>query len=158
MFLNKRFHTDHKSIAMSAPMESALHGVAIKKLPIGKYIQAMRALDGVPALLLGEAFPECQTLPELLNALGQFDKDKMVRTAARLLTVVPEQACKLISGLLDIPEARLLDPASEDGLSPAQLAEILEAFWKVNDLSDFFGIVRRLTRRQSAPNTGFSAG
>lgn len=158
MFIHKLLHTEDKSLKMSAPMESTLHGVTIRKLPIGKYIQVMRTLDELPSLLLGEAFPECQTLPELIATLGKFDKKAMIDTTARLLTVVPAQACMIISKLLDIPEERLLDPAADDGLSPTELAEVLEAFWKANDLSDFFGVVRRLINQPSAQNTGSNAG
>lgn len=159
MLLSKLCRRVDKSLAMSAPPEYELHGVKIRKLPVGKYIQVMRTLDDLPELLLGEAFPECTNMGEAMGALVGLNQDKMTRIALRLLTVVPEQACRLLGGLLDIPPEALLDP--ERGLSPAELAEVVEAFWRANDLSAFFETVRRLSKHPEPAderNTGSSAG
>lgn len=158
MFIHKLLHREDKSLIMSAPRDYKLYGVTVRKLPVAKYIQVMRTLNDLPALLMGELFPECRTLPELISVLGQFDQEKMTATAVRLLTVVPVEACRVFNRLLDIPEERLLDPDAPDGLGLAELAEILEGFWKLNDLSDFFETVRRLTAKPDAQNIGFNAG
>ena len=58
--------------------------------------------------------------------------------------IAPKELCILLSSFLSIPEERLLDPECKDGLTPKELTDLLIAFYEVNDLSDFFGNVRRL--------------
>lgn len=158
MVLQKLLHRSNQSLSISAPKQFTLHGVAVRKLPVGKYVQVLRTLEDAPEIILGEAFPECDTTAELLKELSSLDKAGVLRLLSRLLAVVPEQVCRLLSGLLDIPENRLLDPAAPDALSLGELAEILEAFWNMNDMTGFFVTVRRLTTTADMKNTGSSDG
>lgn len=156
MFISKLLHKSDKSLRMSAPRPYELHGVTIRKLPVGKYLQVLRTLEDAPEIILGEAFPECNTIPDLIASLGGMDQEATMQLLSRLLAVVPEQVCRLLSGLLDIPAERLLDPG--EGLTPAQLVEIVEAFWRENDMTDFFGAVRQLTQKADTASIGSSAG
>ena len=151
-----------KSIHMSVPKAYTLYGVAVRKLPIAKYIAVLREVDDLPSLLLGELFPEGGSLNDILVQLQNFDKSTTLTLVGRLLKVVPEEFCRILSQLLDIPEERLLDVNCENPLSLSELAEIIEAFWKVNDMSDFLMTVQSLSRRaaptRSTVNTGSSDG
>lgn len=158
MFLPSRQKKTDRSLKMSAPQNYTLHGVKIRKLPVAKYVQVMRTLEDLPAVLLSGVFPECKSTEDLAEFLSGLDKEKTATMFARLLTVVPEQMCRLLTGLLDIPQERLLDPDAQDALSLYELVEVVEAFWKMNDMSDFFGIVRRLLGMPRAQNSGSSAG
>lgn len=126
-----------KSIHMSIPKSYELYGVTIRKLPIAKYIAVLREVNDLPSLLLGELFPEGSNLNDSLERLQNLDRSTTLALIGRLLKVVPEEFCKILSELLEIPEERLLDPYCENPLSLSELAEIIEAFWKVNDMSDF---------------------
>ena len=75
----------------------------------------------------------------------------------RLLAVVPEEIMRLLSELLDIPRERLLEDSPE-ALSPKELLEIISAFWDLNDMTDFFGIARRLAGQVKAASFGSNAG
>lgn len=156
MLIHKLLHKPDKSLRMSAPRSYELHGVTIRKLPIGKYIQVLRALDDIPATVFETAFPEAGSVPDLIAALSAMDREGTVKLLTRLMGVVPEQLCRLLSELLDIPLPLLLSP--DDGLSLADLAEILEAFWIANDMTGFFETVRHLIQRADKANTGSSAG
>lgn len=158
MVLSKLLHRSDPSLSMSAPKQLTLYGVAVRKLPIGKYVQVLRTLEDAPEIILGEAFPECGTMQELLKEIAGLDKNGMLRLLSRLLAIVPEQVCRLLSALFDIPEERLLSAQAADALSLGELAEILEAFWKLNDMTDFFGTVRRLTATADKKSTGSSDG
>lgn len=150
-----------KSVQISAPKSYDLHGVAIHKLPIVKYVQVMEAAENLPALLLGEAFPDAENLTELAASITRLDRDTMLTILTRLLKFVPVQFCELLSQLLDIPKERLLDPKSENPLSLAELMDVILAFVDINDLSNFFMTVRSLKQKlhpvseQSKQNTGF---
>lgn len=151
-----------KSIHMSIPKSYSLYGVTIRKLPIAKYIAVLREVNDLPSLLLGELLPDNGNLIDLLENLQSFDRSTILSLCGRLLKVVPEEFCKILSQLLDIPEERLLDVNCENPLSLSELAEIIEAFWKVNDMSDFLMTVQSLTKKatpaRSKANTGFSDG
>lgn len=151
-----------KSISMSIPKSYTLHGVTITKLPIAKYIAVLREINDLPSLLLGELFPEGSNLNDSFERLQNLDRSTTLALIGRLLKVVPEEFCKILSQLLDIPEERLLDVNCENPLSLSELAEIIEAFWKVNDMSDFLMTVQSLTKKatpaRSKANTGFSDG
>ena len=135
-----------KSISMSIPKSYTLHGVTITKLPIAKYIAVLREINDLPSLLLGELFPEGSNLNDSLERLQNLDRSTTLALIGRLLKVVPEEFCKILSQLLNIPEERLLDVNCENPLSLSELAEIIEAFWKVNDMSDFLMTVQSLSR------------
>lgn len=144
---------------MSAPPERELYGVKIRKLPVGKYLQVLRAIDELPATLLEAIVPDASSPLEGILSLEKLDNDGMTKMVLRLLTVIPEQFCRTIAGLLDISPARLLNPDAPDALALSELAEILESAWEINDMTDFFGTVRRLTApADKRPNTGSSAG
>ena len=151
-----------KSIAMSVPKAYTLYGVTVRKLPIAKYIAVLREVNYLPSLLLGELFPEGSNLNDAIERLQNFDRNTTLTLVGRLLKVVPEEFCRILSQLLDIPEERLLDVNCENPLSLSELAEIIEAFWKVNDMSDFLMTVQSLSRRaaptRSTVNTGSSDG
>lgn len=151
-----------KSIHMSIPKSYSLYGVTIRKLPIAKYIAVLREVNDLPSLLLGELFPEGSNLNDSLERLQNLDRSTTLALIGRLLKIVPEEFCKVLSQLLDISEERLLDVDCENPLSLSELTEIIEAFWKVNDMSDFLMTVQSLSRRaaptRSKANTGFSDG
>lgn len=151
-----------KSIHMSIPKSYSLYGVTIRKLPIAKYIAVLREVNDLPSLLLGELFPEGSNLNDSLERLQNLDRSTTLALIGRLLKIVPEEFCKVLSQLLDISEERLLDVNCENPLSLSELTEIIEAFWQVNDMSDFLMTVQSLTKKaaptRSKANTGFSDG
>lgn len=151
-----------KSIHMSIPKSYSLYGVTIRKLPIAKYIAVLREVNDLPSLLLGELFPEGSNLNDSLERLQNLDRSTTLALIGRLLKIVPEEFCKVLSQLLDISEERLLDVNCKNPLSLSELAEIIEAFWKVNDMSDFLMTVQSMSKKatpaRSKANTGFSDG
>ena len=144
------------SLKISAPKDKTLYGVRVRKLPIGKYIRLLHAAEELPQLLIGKAFPG-QNIGEIMRYLKNLNKDNFIDLITRLLAVVPEELMKLVSELLDIPQERLLEDTPY-ALSPKELLEIISEFWELNDMSDFFGIARRLAGQLKAGTSGSSAG
>lgn len=159
MLLRHFLHKEDPSLKMSFPQEETLYGVRIRKLPGGKYLQAMNAIEGLPAALMKALFPNGQSLEQMLAVFSQLNTEGAAAILSRLLGTLPEEFCRLACSLLDIPESRVLDPDATDALSLGELTEILEAFWQMNDLSAFFGIARRLIQTAAGtPAAGSSAG
>lgn len=152
-----------KSLKISLPATKQLYGVKIVKLPIARYISALSAVENLPHILAGELSGESGSIDELIANLKAANPDTLEKLIRNLLVAVPTELCHLLSELLDIPEERLLDKNCQDPLSPNELAEILLAFWEVNDMNDFFGNVRKLgqkltARSKTAANIGYSGG
>lgn len=154
------FSKKDKSINMTMPKQKQLYGVEIHKLPIAKYIAVLNTAENLPSLLLNDIYPDVQSFAELGNKLGKMDRDSVLEVLGKLLKTVPAECCNIISELLDIPIERLLDTDCGNPLSLNELLEIIIAFIEINDMTDFFGNVRKLktmlTARQT--NIGSSGG
>lgn len=152
----------NRSINMSVPKSYVLNGITIRKLPVAKYIAVLREVNDLPSLLLGELMPDGGSLADIAEGLSALDKAALIELLGRLLKVVPAELCRVLSELLDIPEERLLDPDCENPLSLNELAEVIKAFWKINDMSDFLKTVQSLkaqtTPARSKQNGGYSDG
>lgn len=157
-------HSKDNSLEMSSPSCKKLYGIKIRKLPIAKYIQVLKAVDNIPELIFGAAFPDTADLSQVIAKITEMDKNAMLKLAGRLLTTVPTEACKLLSELLDIPTDRLLNPDCPTALSLTELSEILLAFVEANDYSTFFTSVQSTIRtcqtiaNRTQGGTGYNAG
>lgn len=152
-----------KSLAISTPRSYVLHGVEIHKLSVAKYVEFLKIADDLPNIIFGTAFPECDNMTDLIDSLAKLDRKTVLQLTGRLLTTVPTEFCKLLSNLLDIDEERLLDVDCDNPLSLNELLEVIIAFAKENDYSDFFTSVQSLTQifrktNTTQENTGYSGG
>ena len=153
-----------KSLEISAPHSYTLHGVEIHKLSVAEYVEFLRMADSLPELIFGTAFPECDNVADVIDKLAGLDKKAVLQLTGRLLTTVPTEFCRLLSSLLGIDEKRLLDVNCDNPLTLNELLEIIVAFAKENDYSDFFTSVQLLKQifsRTVSPtqeNTGCSVG
>ncbi|KGE20629.1 hypothetical protein [Paenibacillus wynnii] len=121
-----------KSITASLPQDQMLHGIKVKKLPLGQYIKALHAIENLPEIMLKELFPGMKP-DQVLDKLKAIDEDTVYQLVSRLLRVVPEQFLRLVAELIDTEFEHL-----QDNLTPKELLEVLRAFWAVNDMTDFF--------------------
>jgi hypothetical protein len=118
----------------SLPKKSVIHGVEIKKLPLGAYLDAIDTLKNLPETLLKNSFPG-KSPDEILKMFQNLNSDTLLELAGNLLATVPDQALHFISCLIGVEYERLRnDP--EIGLNG--IKDVLVEFWKLNNLSDFF--------------------
>ena len=146
----------NRSLEISAPKDKIIHGVYVRKLPICKYIKLLHAMEELPQLLIGKAFPG-KGVDDMFKYFANLSKDGFMELISRLLAVVPEELMKLLSELLEIPIERLLEDRP-DALSPKELLDVICYFWDLNDMTDFFENARQLAGRLKAANIGSSAG
>lgn len=143
------------------PTERELYGVRIVKLPVARYIKVLNTLETLPQILASVVLPDGSE-DDLLSSFAKGDKGFLERLFTGLLISAPTEICKLLSDLLAIPLERMIDEDCNDPLSPSELIEILLAFWEKNDMTSFFGNVRKLqtmlSARTKAAITGSSAG
>ena len=75
-------------------------------------------MEDLPAVVLGELFPGCDSMPKMLSMLEHIDRGGMTKLAVRLLAVLPEQFCRMVSSL------SLIHISSDTGKSGACGEEI----------------------------------
>lgn len=143
-----------KSVSMSLPESKTVHGVEIKKVPVGKYIQVLKKAETIPEILMEGCFPG-KNLDELLSALTTADRTELVGVVGRLLATAPELFVDVAAQILDLDREAVMNE-----FTPKQLLDIWTAFWELNELSDFFGDVwgRIKTKLPTLLNTGFKNG
>jgi hypothetical protein len=116
------------------PKSKNVHGIGIKKLPLGAYLDAIDSIKNLPAVLLQNSFPGL-TPDEVLAKFKTLDQDMLIEVAGNLLVTVPEQALKFIASLIGTSYETLRnDP--EIGLNG--IKDIIIEFWKINDMQSFF--------------------
>ena len=116
----------------SIPKTAMIHGVEVKKLPIGKYLDTINSMRDLPEILLKNIFPGMNT-EEIFSKMKKLDEGTLFELLANMMSTVPDQALRFISTLLDIEYEKL-----RDEISPKELKDILKEFWKVNEMTDFF--------------------
>lgn len=122
-----------KSIRASLPQVRRVRGYAIKRLPLGGYLQAIESVKDAPRELLQTLFPG-QSAAEILDGLRTIRPDGVHQLIAKAMTVAPGILLRLLSALTDIPEDRLRD---DPDIGLDGLAEILQAFLEVNQVANF---------------------
>lgn len=131
-----------KSTEISMPKSKVVHGIEIKKVPIGKYLTAMRELEELPAQIISDLFPD-KTAGDILADLTTLNDESFVRLAIRLLTVAPEHIVTVLSLILDVPKETITEH-----LTPKELCDVVKEYWALNDMTDFFGTVSGLIRKK----------
>ena len=145
---------DWDSAALSLMKSETVRGYEIRRLPLGEYLRALDALRGAPRTLLAACFPG-EDAAQVLAHLAHIDADGLGELMLRAMAVVPGEAVRLIAQLTGVPEEKLLgDP--QIGLDG--VAQIMEAFWRINGLGNFTQAARRAAAalRESAGRTGSS--
>ena len=143
----------NKSSAMSLPKNKKVHGIEIKKVPVGKYIAAMREMEELPGIIVRELFPG-KSMADILLEFSNANEEFAVALLGKLLIVLPEKLLEALCSIVDID----VNTAIEQ-LTPKELLDIMREFWKINELSDFFKSVSGLIKQKlPTQNTGSSDG
>ena len=141
------------SVNISLPKPKIVHGVEVKKVPIGKYLAAMRELEDLPEAIMNDMFPG-KTIQDVMASFTTADEKTIYSLIGRALVVLPTHVIDALALILDIDRDVILQK-----LTPAELCDIVKEFWALNDMTDFFGAVSGLLKKQ-APTliNGFKTG
>ena len=110
-----------------------MYGVEIKKMPCGKYFEALQTLKNLPEDFIKELSDNKQDfrLSEMLSL------DNLINLITKLLMIAPKFLFSFLSKLLDVEENYI-----KNELSPTELIEICKKFWEINKLESFFDQMR----------------
>ncbi len=130
----------NKSTGITLPKSNIVHGIEVKKVPVGKYLSAMRELEELPGVIVNELFPGKQ-FNEIMKELTKMTDESLVRILTRLFIIAPEYVVNTISLILDVDKETI-----KNSLTPKEFCDVVKEYWALNDMTDFFGTVSGLIK------------
>lgn len=116
---------EEKSLSKTVNM----YGVKIKKMPCGKYFEALQTLKDLPEDFIKELSENKQDF----KISEMFTLENIMDLISKLMIITPKFLFSFLSKLLDVDETVI-----KDELSPIELLEICKKFWEINELGSFF--------------------
>ena len=113
----------------SLPKVKRMHGVEIEKKPCGKYFEALQTLKDLPEDFIKELSDNGQDF----KLSEMFTMENIMNLVMKLLIILPNFTFKFLSKLMEIDRNVL-----ENQLTPKELLDVIQEFWKVNELESFF--------------------
>lgn len=135
----------------SLPKQIKLHGVEVRKMPCGKYFEAIQTLKDLPEDFIKELSDNGQDF----KLSEMFTVENIMNLVTKLLIVLPSFTFEFLSKLIGIDRSIL-----ENQLTPKELLDIVQGFWEVNELESFFdqmkpmlkGITTLIGFREQSPS------
>lgn len=106
-----------------------MYGVEIKKMPCGKYFEALQTLKHLPEDFIKELSDNEQDF----KLSEMFTMDNIMNLITKLLIILPDFTFKFLSKLTGINEKVL-----KNELTPKELLEVIKKFYEINELESFF--------------------
>ena len=102
----------------SLPKIKTVHGVEIEKKPCGKYFEALQTLKNLPEDFIKELSDNGQDF----KLSEMFTVENIMNLITRLLIILPDFTFNFLS----------------NQLTPKELLDVVQEFWKINELESFF--------------------
>lgn len=122
-----------------------LHGIEIRKMPCGKYFEALQTLKNLPT----DFIKELSEGNEEFKLSEMITMENLTVLVTKLMLIAPKFLFSFLSNILDVDENIL-----RDKLSPNELLEVCIKFWEVNGLENFFNQMKSIVKK-SATLIGF---
>ncbi len=106
-----------------------IHGVEIKRMPCGKYFEALQTLKDLPEDFIKELSDNGQDF----KLSEMFTIENIMNLVMKLIIILPNFTFEFLSKLMEVDRDIL-----ENQLIPKELLDIIQEFWKMNELESFF--------------------
>lgn len=126
------------SESISLNKTKKIHGVEIKKMPCGKYFEALQTLKDLPEDFIKELSDNGQDF----KLSEMFTMENIMNLVTKLLIILPDFTFRFLSTLMDIDEDII-----RSQLTPKELLDIVKEFWKLNELESFFDQMKPMLRK-----------
>ena len=113
----------------SLPKIKTIHGVEVEKKPCGKYFEALQTLKDLPEDFIKELSDNGQDF----KSSEMFTVENIMNLITKLLIILPDFTFNFLSKLMDIDRETI-----ENQLTPKELLDVVQEFWKINELESFF--------------------
>lgn len=117
------------SESISLNKSKKIHNVEIKKMPCGKYFEALQTLKDLPEDFIKELSDNEQDF----KLSEMFTVENIMTLITKLLIILPDFTFRFLSTLIGIDEETL-----RNEITPKELLDIIQEFWKINELESFF--------------------
>lgn len=114
---------------LSLPKVKKIHGIEVKKMPCGKYFNALQTLKNLPKDFVKELSENGQEF----KLSEMFTMENIMTLVTKLLIILPDFAFSFLSELMDIDEDII-----RNELTPKELLDIVQEFLEINELESFF--------------------
>ncbi len=122
----------------SLPKVKRIHGVEIEKKPCGKYFEALQTLKDLPEDFIKELSDNGQDF----KLSEMFTIENIMNLVTRVLIVIPNFTFEFLSKLMEVDRYIL-----ENQLTPKELLDVIQEFWKVNELESFFDQMKPILKK-----------
>ena len=117
------------SESISLNKSKKIHNVEIKKMPCGKYFEALQTLKDLPEDFIKELSDNGQDF----KLSEMFTVENIMTLITKLLIILPDFTFVFLSKLMEIDRDTL-----ENQLTPKEVLDVVKEFWKINELESFF--------------------
>ena len=117
-----------------------LYGIEIRKMPCGKYFEALQTLKSLPA----DFVKEVSEGNEEFKLSEMITMENLTVLVTKLMLIAPKFLFSFLSNILDVDENVL-----KDELSPNELLEVCIKFWEVNELENFFSQMKSIAKKST---------
>lgn len=114
------------------------YGVEIKKMPCGKYFEALQTLKDLPEDFIKKLSDNGQDF----KLSEMFTVENIMTLITKLLIILPDFTFNFLSKLMDIDRETL-----ENQLTPKEMLDIIRDFWTINELESFFVQMKPITQQ-----------
>ena len=121
----------------SLPKTIRINGVEVRKMPCGKYFEALQTLKDLPEDFIKEISDNNQDF----KLSEMFTVENIMNLITKLMIIAPKFLFRFLSEILDVEEEVL-----KEELTPTELVEVCKKFWEVNKLDDFFAQMKPILK------------
>lgn len=113
----------------SLPKTKTIHGVEIRKMPCGKYFEALQTLKNLPEDFMKELLKDKKDF----KLSEMFTMENISELIVKLIIMLPDFTFNFLSILTDIDREKI-----ENELTPKELVDVVKVYWEINELESFF--------------------
>ncbi|MCL2618272.1 MAG: hypothetical protein FWD98_04360 [Defluviitaleaceae bacterium] len=139
---------------LSVPLCKRVCGYEIRKLPLGRHIEAIGEIHALYDELTGLCFPGME-LRDITESLAAFDEKMLRKCIGNVFAVVPTHVIGLVSRLSGIEAERLLN---DENIGLDGIADIVLAVLEVNNVGKFLAAAGKVRGMMRPPQTRGSRG
>lgn len=126
------------SESISLNKSKKIHNVEIKKMPCGKYFEALQTLKDLPEDFIKELSDNEQDF----KLSEMFTVENIMTLITKLLIILPDFTFRFLSTLIGIDEEIL-----RNEITPKELLDIIQEFCKINELESFFDQMKPILKK-----------
>lgn len=113
----------------SLPKTKTIHGVEIRKMPCGKYFEALQTLKDLPEDFIKQLSDNKQNF----KLSEMFTLENITDLVVKLILILPDFTFDFLSKLMGIDRDVI-----ENELTPKELLDVVTEFYTINELESFF--------------------